>query len=328
VIELRDFLEIDLPALATGTLAALSCGLLGNFLLLQRKSLLGDAVSHAVLPGIVLAFLLTGSTGTWPMMLGAAGAALASVLLVDVVQRAARIEAGAAMAVVLTAMFALGVVLLEQSGARVVHLDVQHALMGSLEGIVWLGARDGSALFDPARLASLPAPLLRLAGLTPAVLLFVLLLRKELAIASFDPSHADSLGIPARLVGLLLLLASAAAAVAAFDAVGAILTIAMFVCPAATARMLTDRLGRQIALSALVAVLSGVLGYALAAWVTPAIGLERGLGAAGTIAVVAGCSQALSILFAPRYGALARARARAGSRRGEAGVGGTAGAER
>lgn len=326
MIELRDFLEIDLPALATGTLAALCCGLLGNFLLLQRRSLLGDAVSHAVLPGIVVAFLLTGSVGTWPMMLGAAGAAVLSTLLVDLVQRAARIEPGAALGLVLTTLFALGVVLLEQSGARAVHLDVQHALMGSLEGLVWLGASDGSALLDPTRLANLPEPLLRLAAVTLATGLFLRLLRKELAIASFDPGHATSLGIPARAINLLLLLASAAAAVAAFAAVGAILTIAMFVCPPATARMLTDRLGRQIGLSALVAVLSGVLGYALAAWVPPALGLERGLGAAGSIAVVAGLLQALSILFAPRYGAFARARARAWRGAGEAG--GRAGAER
>lgn len=325
MIGVEELLEIDLPGLATGTLAALACGLLGNFLLLQRQSLLGDAVSHVVLPGIVIAFLLTGSTGTWPMLLGAGAAAAASVPLIDLVQRAARIEPGAAMGVVLTSLFALGVVLLEQSGARAVHLDVQHALMGSLEGIVWLGARDWSALVDPARLATLPEPLVRLAVVTAAVGLLVGLLYKELAIASFDPGHATSLGIPARAIGLLLLLASAAAAVAAFDAVGALLTVAMFVCPPATARMLTDRLGRQIALSALAAVLAGTLGYGLAAWLPLWLGLERGLGAAGTIAVVAGCLQALAILLAPRYGALARARARSRSRR--PGRGGVAGAE-
>ncbi len=307
---LQDFLEIDLPALATGTLAALACGLLGNFLLLQRQSLLGDAVSHVVLPGIVVAFLITGSSGNAPMLLGAGAAAIVSVVLVEIVQRTARIEPGAAMGIVLTGMFALGVVLLEQSDARSVHLDVQHALMGSLEGIVWLGARDWSSLLDPQRLAALPEPLLRLLGVAGAVLLLLVALRKELAIVAFDPGHATSLGIPARGLGLALLLASAVAAVAAFDAVGAIVTIACFVCPAATARMLTDRLDRQIRLSAAVAVLAGVLGYALAAWVPLLLGLERGLGAAGMIAVVAGTLQGLSILLAPRYGVLARARSR------------------
>ena len=321
MIGLDEFLEIDLPALATGTLAALSCGLLGNFLLLQRQSLLGDTVSHVALPGIVLAFLLTGSTGTWPMMVGAGAAAVASVLLIDLVRRAARIEPGAAAGLVLTTLFALGVVLLEASGSRVVHLDVEHALMGSLEGIVWLGARDWSALLDPERLAALPEPLLRQLVLTPALVLLLALFRKELAIASFDPGHATSLGIPARAISLFLLLASAVAAVAAFDAVGAILTTAMFVCPAATARMLTDRLGRQLQLSALAAVSAGVGGYALGAWTPLALGLERGLGAAGAIAVAAGLLQGLSILFAPRYGALARARARTRERR--SGAGGT-----
>ena len=227
MIGLADFLEIDFPALATAVLGALACGLLGNFLLLQRQSLLGDALSHVVLPGIVLAFLVSGSTGSGPMLLGAAAAALLAVALVWLVQRAARIEPGAATGIVLTSFFALGVVLLEQSGARAVHLDVQHALMGSLEGIVWLGARDLSAFLDPQRLAALPPVLLRLAAVTSGVVLFLVLFRKELALVSFDPDHARSLGLPAGGLRLLFLLACAAAAVAAFHAVGAIVTIAM-----------------------------------------------------------------------------------------------------
>ncbi|MCS6778673.1 MAG: metal ABC transporter permease [Geminicoccaceae bacterium] len=310
MIELRDFLEIDLPALATSTLAALSCGLLGNFLLLQRRSLLGDAISHAVLPGIVLAFVLTGELAAWAMMAGASAAAVLAVVLIALLERFGRVETSAATGVVLTTMFALGVVLLEQTGAQAVHLDVQHALMGSLETIVWLGAGDGSALLDAAWLAAVPDVLVRLALVAAGVMLLIGLLFKELAITSFDPGHATSIGISAHGVGFVLLVAAAVVAVASFQAVGAILTVALFVCPAATARMLTDRLETQLALSAAAALLAGVLGYALAAWAPLWLGVGRALNAAGMIAVVAGVLQALAILFAPRYGMLTRWRRR------------------
>lgn len=310
MIELREFLEVDLAALLAGTFAALACGLLGNFLLLQRRSLLGDAIAHAVLPGIVLAFVLTGELAGWAMMAGAVVAAIIAVVLIAVLERFGRVETSAATGVVLTTMLALGVVLLEQTGARAVHLDVQHALMGSLETIVWLGAGHGSALLDPQWLATVPELLVRLALVAAGVVLLIGLSFKELAITSFDPGHATSIGISAQGVGFVLLLAAAVVAVASFEAVGAILTVALFVCPAATARLLTDRLSTQFALSALAALLAGLLGYVLAAWVPLWLGLGQALSAAGMIAVVAGSLQALAILFAPRYGMLTRWRRR------------------
>ena len=103
----------------------------GNFLILRRQALIGDAISHVVLPGVVVGFLLTGRVATWPMMLGAGGAALVSVLLIELVARFGRVEPGAAMGVVFTAMFAGGVLLLEQSDTSNVHLDVEHALYGN-----------------------------------------------------------------------------------------------------------------------------------------------------------------------------------------------------
>ena len=144
-----EFVALSLPPLLIGLFAAVACALPGNFLVLRKQSLIGDAISHVVLPGIVVAFLLTGRVAAWPMMLGAAAAALVAVVLIEAIRRLGRIEAGAAMGVVFTAMFAGGVLLLEQSDTSNVHLDVEHALYGNLESLIWLDATGWGSLFDP-----------------------------------------------------------------------------------------------------------------------------------------------------------------------------------
>lgn len=299
-----EFLQLDLPSIVLGTLAALSCGLLGNFLVLRKQALMGDTISHVVLPGIVAGFLLTGLAATWPMMLGALIAALFAVLMIELIRRAGRVEAGAAMGVVFTTMFAAGVVMLEQSGARGVHLDVEHALYGNLESAIWLDAFKLSDLINPSALAELPDAIWRISGVTVLVIVFIFAFYKELAITSFDPAHADSLGISSSKIGMALVFMTALAAVAAFAAVGSILVIAMFICPAATARMLTDRLSAQLWISALVAIVSGIGGYMLAAFGPGWVGFESSVSAAGMIALVAGFLQVAAMLFAPRYGAV------------------------
>ena len=123
-----EFVILSLTPLLIGVLAAIACALPGNFLVLRRQALIGDAISHVVLPGIVVAFLVTGTVSTWPMLLGAAGAAIVAVVMIETVKRLGNIEPGAAMGVVFTALFAGGVLLLEQSDTSQVHLDVQHAL--------------------------------------------------------------------------------------------------------------------------------------------------------------------------------------------------------
>ncbi|MBA5779227.1 metal ABC transporter permease [Stappia sp. F7233] len=302
------FLQFDFPSILLGSLAALGCGLLGNFLVLRRQSLMGDAISHVVLPGIVLGFLVTGTVDSLPMMLGAGVAALISVGLIELIRRLGRVEPGAAMGVVFTSMFAAGVLLLEQSGAGGVHLDVEHALYGNLESAVWLEATGFGDLLRPEILADLPVSVTRLAVVNLAIVAFVALLYKELKLVSFDPLFADTLGISSRLVGTLLIVMVAVAAVAAFDAVGSILVIAMFICPAATARLMTDRLGTQLWISAGVAVASGILGYFAAALGPQLLGVDMSVSAAGMIAVVAGLFQTVAMLLAPRYGVLARRR--------------------
>ncbi len=303
---MANFLTIDLPALMLGMLACLACAIPGNFLILRRQALLGDAISHVVLPGIVIGFLLAGSLYPPAIFLGALTAALVAVGLIALVRIAGRMESGAAMGVVFTTMFAIGVVLLEQSHTRRVHLDVQHTLYGSLEGTLWLGPGTLGDLLEPSVWASLPQPIVTLAVVTAALIVLTTVFFKELKLASFDPGLAASLGFRPRIIDVGLMTATACAAIAAFQAVGSILVIAMFICPAASARMLTDRLGVQIMMSGLLAVLSAVVGYGLAAAAPVLFGLSEAISVSGMIATVAGLIQTLAMVFAPRHGALAR----------------------
>jgi manganese/zinc/iron transport system permease protein len=295
-----EFVSLSLPPIVIGVLAALACALPGNFLLLRRQALIGDAISHVVLPGIVAGFLITGVVSTWPMMLGAALAAILAVLLIDLVRRLGRIEPGAAMGVVFTTMFAAGVLLLEQSDTSSVHLDVEHALYGNLESLIWLDATGWSSLWDPAALIWLPPELPRLAVVLILVLAFILVLWRPLTIATFDEGFARAIGLPTGAIGLGLVIVAAVAAVAAFDAVGSIIVIAMFICPPATARLLTDSLPRQVWLSAVFATLSAVMGYVLAGYGPLWLGYANAVSAAGMIATLSGVFLGLAALMGPR----------------------------
>jgi manganese/zinc/iron transport system permease protein len=294
-----DFVMLSLPPMLIGTLAAIACALPGNFLLLRRQSMMGDAISHVVLPGIVLAFLVTGTASPWAMMLGAGLAALLSVALIEGIVRLAHVEPGAAMGTVFTAMFAAGVLLLERSGASGVHLDVEHALYGNLESLIWLDAVGWSSIVDPAALAGLPPELSQLAVVATAVAAFIFVLWRPLSIATFDEGFAATLGLPVRALSLALIMVAAMACVAAFSAVGSILVIAMLICPPAAARLLTDRLAVQVWLSLALATLSACAGYVLAGYGPLWLGFPASVSAAGMIAVVSGVILALAALLGP-----------------------------
>ena len=302
----EDFLTVDLPAVLTAVLAAVCCALPGNFLVLRRQALLGNAVSHVVLPGIVVGFLATGVLATLPLMLGAMAAAVLAAALTEAVRRAGRMEAGAAMGVVFTVMFAAGILLLEQADAADVHLDADHALYGNLESTLWLGVATWDEAASAEALARLPRPLVTLAAVALAMTIPIAAFFKELKLTTFDPELAAALGLPVRTISTGLAVATALAAVSAFEAVGSILVLAMFVCPAATARLLTDRLSRQILLSIAAAVVAGLAGYAAAAFGPRLWQSENSLSAAGMIAVVAGTLQVAAMIAAPRYGVLNR----------------------
>ena len=296
----EEFVALSLPPILIGCLAALACALPGNFLLLRRQALIGDAISHVVLPGIVLGFLVTGTSSTWPMMLGAAIAAVVAVVLIETVRRVGRIEPGAAMGVVFTTLFAAGVLLLEQSDTSSVHLDVEHALYGNLESLIWLDATGWSSLWDPVALAWLPPELTRMAVVLVIVALFIAVLWRPLAISTFDEGFARSLGLPVSALGLALVIVSAIAAVAAFDAVGSIIVIAMFICPPAAARMMTDRLAVQVGWSMLFAVISAILGYVIAGYGPLWLGYADAVSAAGVIATISGLILGAAALWGPK----------------------------
>ncbi len=295
-----EFVPLSLPPILIGILAAIACALPGNFLVLRKQALIGDAISHVVLPGIVLAFLVTQALDAWAMLLGAGAAALFAVVMIDVIKRVSRIEMGAIMGVVFTTLFALGVLLLEQSSASSVHLDVEHALMGNLESLIWLEARGWASLLDPVALAGLPPELPRLALTLALIIVLLILFWRPLTLSTFDEGYAESLGLPVRAISLGLVMVAALAAVTAFDAVGSIIVIAMFICPAAAARLMTDRLRSQIWWSVGFATLSASLGYVLAGYGPLWIGLENSVSAAGMIAAVSGLILALTAVFGPK----------------------------
>lgn len=294
----QSFLLLDFFPLLAGIFAALSCGLLGNFLVLRRQSLMGDAISHAVLPGLVGAFLLAQSRNAWVMFAGATLSALLTVALTEIIKRLGRVEPGAAMGVVFSVLFALGVYMLESGALRGIDLDADCVLHGNLQNLFWRSPESWADLFSARSLGEIPTQIWTLLGTTLAVIAFIGLFFKELRIASFDPGISTVQGIHAGAMNMVLMGFVAVAAVASFEAVGSILVIAMLICPAATARLLTDRLGSQILASAAIALLSAVLGY----WSASVLNVN----AAGMMSVMGGALLVVSIFVSPSHGIIAK----------------------
>lgn len=267
-----------------------ACALLGTFLVLRRLSLLGDAISHAILPGLAIAFLVTGTRAPWAMLLGAGLAGLAAVALVSTLSRRERVTEDAALGVVFSSFFAVGVILISFA-ARRVDLDPGCVLYGMIE----------FAPFDTVDLAgvAIPRAFLWLSIVLAVDLALVVLFFKELRIVSFDPGLATTLGISAALVHAGLLVAVTSTAVAAFESVGSILVIAMLVVPGATAQLLSDRLVPLLAIAVGLGLVTAVLGYDLAVRLNTSV--------AGSMSVVGGALFALAALLSPRHGVVSRA---------------------
>lgn len=279
----------DLWVIATGALAASSCGVLGCFLLLRRLALLGDAISHAVLPGLALAFMLTGTRDAFPMLIGALVAALATAALCESLPRVARVTPDAAMGIVFSAFFALGVILIEYA-ARNVDLDPGCVLYGLIEFVP----------FDTVSVAGveMPRAFATLAVIASVDLALVVLFYKELKLAAFDPALATAMGFSAGVIHYGLITAVAGTVVASFEAVGSILVITMLIAPGATAQLLTDKLSSMLVIAAAVGVASAGLGY----WFS----FELNTSTAGMMSVVAGSLFSLAVVFSPRHGVVAR----------------------
>ncbi|MCU0689647.1 MAG: metal ABC transporter permease, partial [Phycisphaerales bacterium] len=236
------------------SVAAMTCAPVGCYLVLRRLSLLGDAISHAVLPGLVIAFLLTGKVGGWPAVLGALCVGALTSWLMEWVHRGTGVPEDAGLGVVFTTLFALGVLLLGLVDNA--DLDPGCVLFGVLE---------------PAPLDTLPllgweiprtlftlVPMLLLSGA-----LFTLFW-KEVQLTAFDPQHAAAAGLPTAIVHHGILTLTAGVVVASFEAVGAVLVVAMLIVPAVTAQRLTRRLHTMMLVAVLLAGSAGMFGTLMA----------------------------------------------------------------
>lgn len=307
----------DTWIVVTAVLAAMACALPGNYLVLRRQSLMGDALSHSVLLGIVLAVLAAnwirklagmGDAGYVALVAGAAfaGAVVVGVLtatLTEWVRNLGRVEASAALGVVFTTLFALGIVLIRVA-AEGVHIDLQCVLLGEIVSVTldtwnWNGWAIPRAAIGNGAMFLVNA-------------LLVLLFYKELRLSAFDPGLATTQGVNARVMNHTLMAITAVTIVAAFRSVGSILVIAMLIVPPAAAYLLTQRLGRMIALSLVIAAASALLGHAgaivLPGALLPRLGLPA-VGSASTsgmMAAAAGGLFVLALLFGPRHGVLSR----------------------
>jgi len=283
--------------IATGILVGLAATLVGTFLVLRGNSMLSDAISHSIVFGIVIVWLITHQQSGPVQIIGAALAGVLTVVLTELLANTRRVKNDAAIGLVFPALFSIGVLLLNVY-ARDVHIDQHTVLLGEI-GFVWL---------DTVDIAGYPVPqaLLAMGVMTLINLAFVTLFFKELKLASFDAALAKALGFAPGLLFYALLTLTSATAVAAFDAVGVVLFIAFVIVPPSAAYLLTDRLSWMLVLGALISVTSTVSGYVIAMALDVSIG--------GMMAVMTGAFLALAFLFGPRYGWLAQELHRRGQR--------------
>jgi manganese/zinc/iron transport system permease protein len=282
----------DFWIMLTGALAAGACALVGCFLVLRRMAMVGDAISHAVLPGIVIAFFVTNSRAPLPMLIGAGAIGVLTALMIEWLHRGGRVQQDASIGITFTWLFALGVILVSAFAGQV-DLDQECVLYGEIAYVpwdVWTTTAGGSLG---------PRAVWILGSMFAFNVAWIALCYKELKICAFDPEMAAAMGIPVGLFHYALMAATSMTTVTAFESVGAILVVAMLVGPAATAYLLTRRLSRMLVIAVGLGVLSAALGYALAAVLDASI--------AGAMSVVIGMLFALALLFAPEQGIVPRA---------------------
>lgn len=279
----------DFWIMLTAALMSACCGLLGCFLILRKMALIGDAISHAVLPGIAIAFLLSGGRDSMAMMIGATALGLVAVFLIQWLQSSG-IQSDASIGIIFTALFAIGVILVSLN-ARNIDLDLDCVLFGEIAYVQWDTWMINGMDMGPRSVWMLGFALL-------VILTLLGLFYKQFKITAFDPAMAAACGIPVILFHYLLMGMVSMTSVASFESVGAILVVGMLVIPAATAYLLTDRLGRMLVYSVIVGVVSSIAGYYTAYVLNASIG--------GSIVTVAGILFIITFLLSPRHGILFR----------------------
>lgn len=270
-------------ALATAVTAAAVCAVLSCWLVLIGWSLMGDAVSHAVLPGVVLAYVL----GV-PFAIGALLFGFLAVALIGAVRDTSRIKEDAAIGIVFSTLFALGLVLISVTPSNT---DLSHIIFGNLLGV------------SRAELTQIAI----LGAISLGILLFK---RKDFTLFAFDPTHAHAIGLNPKIIGAALLGLLALTSVVALQAVGVILVVAMLIIPGATAHLLTDRFGRMLVIAPVISVLCSVIGLYVSYYLDTASG--------GMIVLTQGAAFALVYLLSPTQGLLGKRYAAAKRRRAAA----------
>lgn len=258
-------------ALIATTIAAVVCALLSCWLVLVGWSLMGDAVAHSVFPGVVIAY----SFGA-PFALGALVFGFLAVGLIGAVRETRRVKEDAAIGIVFTTLFALGLVLVSVTPSQI---DLGHIIFGNVLGV--------SAV-----------ELLQIGAIALVVATVLMLKRRDLTLFAFDQAHAHAIGLSPKVISALLLGLLALTTVVALQVVGVILVVAMLIIPGGTAFMLTDRFGRMLMIAPLIAALSSVLGIYLSYWLDASSG--------GLVVLVQGAVFAIVALTSPRHGLVAR----------------------
>jgi len=244
-----------------GFLVTCACGLVGIYLLLRRMALVGDAISHSVLPGLVFAFLVFRHAGTLVMFLGAITAGMVTVFIIEFIHRQSRVKPDAAICIAFTLLFAIGVAMmsnLETQGSF--HIDAECVLYGEIAFV----ALEPPLLVGDAEIG--PPSVIRMGAVLLGVLLAITVFYKELLVTSFDAGLAKSLGMRTSVWHYGLMAVLSIVVVAAFEAVGAILAVAMLIVPPMFAAQLSDRMLTRMALVVVHSALSSLIGYHLSLW--------------------------------------------------------------
>jgi len=283
--------------IVTAILASVSAAILGNFLVLRRLSLLSDAISHSVLPGLAAAYLITANRYSWTALIGAIVVGLITVWLTEMIGQYGRVDEGASTGIVFTGLFAVGLVMIVQAADRV-DLDPNCVLFGDIE----LSPLDSIETF----IGLVPRATIVLTVCCIVNALFVVLWFRPLRTATFDPQLASSLGLSPRSLHYALATLVAVTSVCSFEAVGNVLVVTMFIVPPTIAFLLVNRLPAMIVVSAIVALLAAVLGH-ISAVAVPELFGYKSTSTAAMISVVSGGFLAMAILFNLKTGVVVQA---------------------
>jgi manganese/zinc/iron transport system permease protein len=278
-------------------LLGVTCGLLGCFIVLRRQSLLGDAIGHAVLPGVCIGFLVAGARSTPALLLGALVAGLLAAALIGLLQRTTLLKVGECMGVVFTGFYGLGIVLLKY----IQNLQGRETFLTKVGlGHTINTGQSGLDKFLFGQITSINGTDLAYMAVTALVAIgVVVVFWRKLAVATFDEGFAFSVGLPVRRIHYLLTALVTVAIVISIQAVGVVLVAAMLVTPAATAYLLTDRLHRMAVLSACFGAAAGVLGAFFSLF-------GEDLPTGSFMVLAASAMFGLVFLFAPRHGLVPR----------------------